>query len=367
MGGGNAPPIPPQGANPTEAAQEKDPRVVAKSWLQKYPKDLHAGLMDLRKALSLGYGGRDATSWASQFQYTPLYERALRLLKRHLETARAHEVEQKQLKTWTELQELPKSAREKENERAEAVRDTQHAERVQMGLERDALEMELIDHKILQAQQDRKVDAVRMGKADRGGTDLRKSEAAPAAAPASYMRKGRMVVRVDGGDEDAMVKAVEQGRTVLGASADSIARDGRNTLLGLRGTRLTKGEPSGGTIYQGEFDQQGSRGEDLRESFMRANELVNVLDDDQVDNRGNGGLADWFKDAYSPLSPEQRVPANFDAPDVRGWQKAEAAPVRILEDGTPYGRAVIARPQEHASSVRMLAQGGGREMVRGAK
>ena len=334
-------------------------------WLARYRPELRDGVDDLHKSLGLMYD-RDVTSWAGQFAGSPLYEQALTLLKKQLETGRKHELERKAMPTWSEIDEMPKSKRILVRKKQSEVFDRHQKERQAMDIERDQLEMKLIDHKIAQAA---KMREAAMAKARHQEADtLRKSDPAPAAPPAqaTVLRKGRMEIRVDGGDEDQILKAIEDGTTVIGAQGSTLPQDGRHLLLGRRGTRLEKsGGVAGGTIFQGEHDGQGSRGGDYRESYARAQEFVNIQDDDPAGNRGQGGLSQWFSDAWSPHDPTQRVPANVSE-KAGGWQKSHDT-VRVIDDSTPYGRASVVRPQEHASSARMLAQGGRRDMVGGRR
>ena len=332
-------------------------------WLARYPENLRKGVDDLHKSLNTYYN-RDVAGWASQFMGTPLYEDALKLLRSQMATARDHDLERKEMPTWSELDNMSKDKREKTRALQNKVLDRHRKTMAQLDIDRDALEMRLIDHKITRSARERQA----LDKSRREQDSLRKSGHAPAQRreKATVLAKGNMEIRIDGGDEDEMLKALEEGRTVIGAGADSIRQDGRHLLLGKRGTRLSK-SGAGGTIFQGEHDAQGSRGGDLREQVARAEEFVNMREDDPAGTAGNGGLESWFRDAWSPLDPTQRVPANMGGPKTNGWQKSDPESVRILDDSTPYGRASVQRPQEHASAVRQLAQGGNRHLVTGRR
>jgi hypothetical protein len=117
-------------------------------------------------------------------------------------------------------------------------------------------------------------------------------------------------------------------------------------------------------VYQGEHAAMGSRGGDLREAVARTQEYGDTVELDGAGNRGQGGLDDWFKDAYSPLDTEQRVPLGM-GPSATGWQKSEPTGLLVIEDSTPYHKAVFqGHPAEHQSAVRLAYQGNNRELPR---
>lgn len=167
-------------------------------------------------------------------------------------------------------------------------------------------------------------------------------------------------LHIDLSAEDSVLALLEQDGSAVGAQGDAHAYDGRNRLLGMRGERLSKA-----TIYQGEHD--GPRGGDSREAIARAQVLAETVELDEAGNHGNGGLPEWYRDAWGKLSSEEKALTRqgMAGPLATGWQKGLGAneTVQIIDDDSPYQRAVMRdghRP-EHQSAMRQVFQGNGRE------
>jgi hypothetical protein len=170
-------------------------------------------------------------------------------------------------------------------------------------------------------------------------------------------------LHIDLSAEDAVLALLESGHTSIGGQHASLHINGRDRLLGMRGERMVKsGGIAGGTIYQGENDAQGSRGGDDRESVARAQVLDEMVELDEAGHRGNGGLAEWFRDAWDPNDPSHTVPVGAvpgqvttEGVEADGWRKSEV--VEIIDDDVPYNRAIVRQhPQEHQSGIRDLYQ-----------
>jgi len=181
--------------------------------------------------------------------------------------------------------------------------------------------------------------------------------------------KNNLSVNLD--SEQAVLDHLERGAVVGGQSA-GIREDRRHSLLGMREERMDKGiDFTGGTIHQGEYDAQGSRGGDMRETVARAQCRAEMIELDDAGNAGNGGLDEWFRDAWSSLLPDQAAASNPGAmrPKATGWQKGQNPddqPIGVINDDDPYTRAVLKGGQagEHQSAIRMAYQGNGRDNKR---
>jgi hypothetical protein len=187
-----------------------------------------------------------------------------------------------------------------------------------------------------------------------------KSERMVQAGPGE-LRKNNLTI--DLGAEDELLDMLEKGQTAIGGQHASLRINERARLLGMRGERMAKsGGVAGGTIYQGEHDAMGSRGGDDRESVARAQVLEEMVELDEAGNKGQGGLAQWFADAWNPDDPSHTVPVGAvpgrvttDGTEANGWRKSEQ--VEIIDDDLPYNRALVrAHPAEHHSSIRETYQ-----------
>lgn len=162
---------------------------------------------------------------------------------------------------------------------------------------------------------------------------------------------------VNTSSEQRYLDLLEKGTIDIGGQADGIREDGRHRLLGMRGERLKKGGVAGGTIHQGEHDAQGSRGGDMRETIARAQCLTQMVEMDPAGNRGQGGLSEWFEDAWDTEQTQVNVPLG-----MAGYQKSEPLPVQIIDDGDPCTKAQMrAHPAEGHASIIMAYQGNGRD------
>lgn len=146
--------------------------------------------------------------------------------------------------------------------------------------------------------------------------------------------------------EDEIIQGLEDGTFAIGGQSASLNEDGRSRLLGMRGERLVKSP-----IYQGEVD--GQRGSDYRETVVRAQALSDHVYIDEAGNRGQGGLADWFKDAWTG-QPNVNVPVGAAH---KGWMKSDK-PVVIVDDSDTMQRN-LQRSSDQAG-VMMAYKGEGR-------
>lgn len=167
-------------------------------------------------------------------------------------------------------------------------------------------------------------------------------------------------LHIDLSAEDQVLALLDQQGTAIGAQQCSHPYDGRHHLLGMRGERLDKA-----TIYQGEYE--GPRGGDMRESVARAQGMAEMIEIDDAGNMGNGGLDEWYRDAWGRLSTEEKSQARqgMAGPLATGWQKGMGGDesVTIIDDDNVYNRAIIKGGQhgEHQSAIRLAYQGEGRE------
>jgi hypothetical protein len=85
-------------------------------------------------------------------------------------------------------------------------------------------------------------------------------------------------------------------------------------------------------------------GADHREEAARAQADMVVIRDDPAGNDGNGGLADWFRDAQRTQEPAVRTPI--------AMSKAEEPPTRVIDDDDPYvGRLHRMDPRDGQANV----------------
>jgi hypothetical protein len=339
-------------ANHSTASAHGMPRDVKESaWLGKSlitKADLSKGL----------YPRSDVTSWAGQFYGTPLYTEALRCLKEEIELDRQSAELSKKEMGWSAIQELPRSKRETQRAKEDKAREPLRKKRDALSAKRCGLEEKLIDHRIEEAERMNKLRA-----------QLNKSIVTMVQALREPVIATKNNLRINMTSEEAVLNHLEKGAVVDGQAA-GLREDARHRLLGMRGERMTKsyGGTAGGTIYQGEHDAHGSRGADFRETVARAQVHGDMVELDGAGNAGNGGLDEWFRDAWGKLDPEQAAASKPGAmrPKATGWQKGESPgdqPIGVIDDDDPYTRAVLKGGQvgEHQSALRMAYQGNGRE------
>lgn len=150
------------------------------------------------------------------------------------------------------------------------------------------------------------------------------AQAASQAAVPVAMKKGGFAVHQS---EDDLIAALMGADMVVGGQ-----HAGLYDVNGAARLEAMRKGVAGGTIYQGEHDAGGSRGGDYRELVARAQVAEETEHDDPAGNRGNGGLAQWFADAWDGQS-DVNVPLGF-----RGFRKALDAPLEVVDDD-PTARA----------------------------
>jgi hypothetical protein len=104
---------------------------------------------DLRKGL---YGGR-VGEWADQFMGTPLYAEALQCLKDRTKCQKELQAVRAKHKDWNELQEMPKSKREKVREKQRKQLEPHYKKQEAFSAKVSALEEKLLDHKLEEAKE----------------------------------------------------------------------------------------------------------------------------------------------------------------------------------------------------------------------
>jgi hypothetical protein len=182
-------------------------------------------------------------------------------------------------------------------------------------------------------------------------------EEKPVKKQPKMIRKGAMFINLDA-EEEILEGMGEDGLSVQGAAFNPYGKN----LLAAQGrgdpnpsiaeAHMAKGGVAGGTVYQGEHDVQGSRGGDDRESYMRARELDQVVEDDPAGHHGAGGLPDWWRDAGHLVS----MPAGT-SPIV----KAVEPPTQIIDDSNPMTRAMQnTDPREGQMGALMAYKGTGK-------
>jgi hypothetical protein len=193
------------------------------------------------------------------------------------------------------------------------------------------------------------------------------------------IKKGGMIIDL-GAEQDVL--AYLDGGGVAGAAFDTLPDPrGPQRMAALRGGVMVKAEGeqperyiptdcapgggvAGGPIYQGENDQQGSRGGDNREAAMRLKEQLFTVEDDPAGNRGQGGLDEWWGDAYGN-SQGQAMDVNVPVGPMSMVSKAEEPPVQVIDDSDPYTRALFRTdPRDGMAGLRMAYQGEGRDKGR---
>ncbi len=303
------------------------------------------------------YGMRtDVTAWAGQFAGTEQYEAALKCLKDGMELDRKYSTLSMTNPTWSELEEMTKTKRDRVRKQMDAARKKLEVQGKKLENTKITLEHQLIDHKIAQAKRDQMAKAEGQHKEE----SLSKSEQPMPAQrePDVFVHKNNLAINLS--SEDAVLKHIEDGG-VIGGQHAGLHIDGRSRLMGMRGERLQKG-----TIFEGERSQQDSRAGDEREVTTRTAEFQHIVEADPAGNTGQGGLDNWFADSYSPHDPNVSVPVG-KGPKATGWQKGgnQNDSVNIVEIDNPMKREGYAgHPQEANSGVRMLQQGGGRDFRR---
>lgn len=181
--------------------------------------------------------------------------------------------------------------------------------------------------------------------------EARRATEVTAKMPPKEVRKSmsKNNLNIDLSAEDYILKGLEEGSFNPEGQAAGIREDGRHRLHGMQ--RMEKG-----VIYPGEL-MGVPRGGDNRESAMRAVEDAEGEYLDFAGNRGQGGLAEWFMDAWGG-QPNVNVPAGLSS---RGWQKSEP-PTTILDDSTPMNRQM--HRSDDQISVMMAHQGEDRGLKR---
>lgn len=154
------------------------------------------------------------------------------------------------------------------------------------------------------------------------------------------------------------VLSLLNGGSPIGRQAAAFALDGRPGLLGMRGERLQKS----GTMYQGEHEAFGSRGGDMREAVARAQELEEMVQlDDPERTQGEGGLKEWFTDAYDPTSGDQVIPLDMGP----AFLAKSNDTITVLDDSDPVVRAGLMNHQaDNQAGIRMAYQGRARDNLR---
>lgn len=265
----------------------------------------------LAKAL---YPTSDVISWAGQFYGTPLYGTAVAAVRAGLSGDQ------------TELQEL------------------------------------LVAHKVAQATDLSKSIDTQGFTPEELREDLNKSIAAMVGVLREPVIATKNNLQINMTAEESYLGELEKGGACIGRQSAGIPEDGRQRLAALRGERFEKA-----TIHQGEHDAGGSRGGDMRETVARAQQFQQTVELDGANNSGQGGLDEWFRDAWGKLSPEEQMSTNapVGGPVVTGWKKGMGADesLHVIDDDDVYTRAVIQGGQhgEHQSAIRLAYQGDGRE------
>lgn len=306
----------------------------------------------LRKAM---YGSSDVTGWAGQFYATPMYVEALGLLKKKLKVRQEYKAHDKARISWSEQDNWSRKQRDDYADKRNKDRDAIRAKEAALEELCCALEEKLLDHKIEQAKA--------MGKAlspEFLRDDLNKSITRMVGAAREPVIRHKNNLAINMTAEDQVLEQLEKGG--LGVQAAGMPDpDGLTRLQNLRKA----------TIYQGEHGVDSrygeTRGADFRESVARGEKWGDMIELDDAGNHGQGGLPEWFQDAWSKLTPEEQMAANapLGGPVGTGWKKGMGADesVTIVDDDNPYQKARITggHPAEHQSSIRVLYQGNGRQ------